>query len=96
MKIKDRNKPTIEELEKVLASKDKLKIQLNPDGSISAVPPWYRRKFEYHHNFTIGFKLEDFWIGAFWRNTGHSTDLWICLIPCFPIHLSWAFHDRNQ
>jgi hypothetical protein len=34
----ERPRPTIEELERMLASKEELDIQLNPDGSISAVP----------------------------------------------------------
>jgi hypothetical protein len=45
----------------------------------------------------IDFKLADLWIGAFWdhRSANYSTlrghcieefHLWICLLPCFPIH----------
>ena len=56
----------------------------------------------------IEFKIEDFWIGAFWRSTFDAVgpsrkdwvratyDLWICLIPCFPLHLSWERPDRVQ
>lgn len=34
-------------------------------------------------------KLNDFWVGAFWRRWGrHRFDLWICLIPCIPLHIS--------
>jgi len=29
------------------------------------------------------FKLEDLWFGVFWK-PGH---VWICIIPCFPIHI---------
>lgn len=39
-------------------------------------------------NIKIEFKLEDFWVGAFWRRDGAMFDLWVCLIPCFPIHYS--------
>lgn len=35
------------------------------------------------------FKLEDFWIGAFWRREAARWDIWVCLIPCFPLHLTW-------
>lgn len=55
----------------------------------------------------IEFKLEDLWVGAFWKSKWQmclpvgdspsrseyersSFDLWICLIPCVPIHLSWV------
>lgn len=45
----------------------------------------------------IGFKLQDFWVGAFWAVKpanyysihGHirqDLHVWICIIPCFPIH----------
>jgi len=46
---------------------------------------------------TIEFKFADMWIGAFWAYkkadyhtiNGHVIEdfhLWICIIPCFPIH----------
>ena len=34
----------------------------------------------------IEFKIQDFWIGAFWRKEGTRFDLWICLLPTAPIH----------
>lgn len=34
-------------------------------------------------------KLADLWIGAFWKRTGSCIDLWICLLPCLPLHVSW-------
>ncbi len=51
----------------------------------------------------LEFKLQDLWIGAFWKKdlfTEHYcsigyirryyVDLWICLLPCLPIHLTWT------
>jgi len=55
------------------------------------------------------FKLEDLWVGVFWRTVrllpegagmlnavplDHTvlplqTDWWICLVPCFPLHITW-------
>lgn len=45
------------------------------------------------------FKLEDFWIGAFWKKTTFVNgsqnktykrlELWVCFVPCFPLHLTW-------
>jgi len=42
-------------------------------------------------------KLQDFWIGAFWKKhidwnflggwELRITDIWVCLIPCFPLHV---------
>lgn len=46
------------------------------------------------YTLRIEFKLEDMWIGAYWRRTAeifgeHVTfDLWVCLVPCLPIHFS--------
>ena len=52
----------------------------------------------------IEFKLEDFWIGIFWKkNFDRYTDIkkeypytsiyiryqiWICVVPCFPVHIT--------
>jgi hypothetical protein len=39
----------------------------------------------------------DLWVGCFWKTTDYSwetqIDLWICLLPCLPIHITWA-RDR--
>lgn len=48
------------------------------------------------------FKLQDFWVGVFWEskyNIGYeasngisekvSFDLYICLLPCLPLHFKW-------
>lgn len=46
----------------------------------------------------LEFKLEDFWIGVFWkrkprweelRYVGKDLHIWICIIPCFPIHINF-------
>ena len=51
----------------------------------------------------IKFKLNDFWIGAFWesykinnapkRQSENTflkrTDIYICIVPCFPICISY-------
>jgi hypothetical protein len=44
----------------------------------------------------IEYKFEDFWIGAFWRRDGDRFDLWVCLIPCFPIHYTQSPHQSHQ
>lgn len=57
----------------------------------------------------IEFKLQDMWIGVFWKKdytieqyahlpegckyVSRNLDVWICLIPCFPIHIIW--HNRK-
>lgn len=47
------------------------------------------------------FKKEDCWIGVYWERSDYfldtdksyvypngQLDIWICLIPCFPIHIT--------
>ena len=38
-------------------------------------------------------KWEDCWVGAYWKlqRCGHVglLDVWICIIPCFPLHLRY-------
>ena len=40
---------------------------------------------------TLEFKKEDFWVGAYWRydRAYQIWHLWICLLPCLPIHITW-------
>lgn len=35
----------------------------------------------------IEWKPQDMWVGVFWKRRVISTDVWICLVPCFPIHI---------
>jgi len=52
----------------------------------------------------VEFKLQDFWVGVFWKTSpmpprGWSkVDLWICFVPCLPIHFEWERHapDPNR
>lgn len=57
----------------------------------------------------LEFKIQDLWIGAFWkRDIGYVINeseyieekviiqhLWICLVPCFPIHIQWRIDDQR-
>ena len=42
-------------------------------------------------SISLEFKVEDLWIGVFWRRKvlGPWTfiDVWLCLVPMFPIHV---------
>lgn len=48
----------------------------------------------------LEFKLADMWVGLFWRRgwpmdgNGLQVDMWICLIPCLPIHVTWRRRMR--
>lgn len=36
---------------------------------------------------------QECWIGVFWRQCEDSpywrTDVWVCVVPCVPLHLWW-------
>lgn len=35
----------------------------------------------------VDFNLHDCWVGCHWkRSGGPRIDIWICVIPCFPVH----------
>jgi hypothetical protein len=46
----------------------------------------------------LEFKLQDAWVGAFWRGGRHvseetglvvrTLEIWLCLLPCMPIHVT--------
>lgn len=35
----------------------------------------------------VQFKAADLWIGVFWANHHGLVDVWICVVPCLPIHI---------
>jgi hypothetical protein len=49
----------------------------------------------------LEFKLADCWIGAYWCRRLNEDgvevgrDIWICLLPCLPIHVfrTWAWNN---
>ncbi len=73
----------------------KLIVGVNEDGEIMEIE--LRNKMIKIKMMRFEFKLQDFWIGVFWEthlSYGWSTpskslviSMWICLIPCFPLHV---------
>lgn len=41
----------------------------------------------------LEFKLEDMWRGAYWRKKDGILHVWICIYPCFPIHIEVPWHE---
>ena len=39
----------------------------------------------------LEFKLQDMWIGAFWK-PGH---LWVCILPCLPLHFIAEYRGED-
>jgi hypothetical protein len=48
----------------------------------------------------LEFKLADLWVGVFWKGSEYPElfenywakcyDVWVCLLPCLPIHISFS------
>ena len=44
---------------------------------------------------SLEFKRQDLWVGLFWKRSYNGLltksffEIWICLIPTLPIHLTW-------
>ncbi len=44
----------------------------------------------------LEFNIHDIWIGCYWKDIKYygkrigRTEIYICIIPCFPIHLIFA------
>ena len=44
---------------------------------------------------SIEFVPNDIWIGAYWRTKNNTFNIWLCLIPMIPLHLSWEIDRRR-
>lgn len=42
---------------------------------------------KWHIWLRFEFKLADMWIGWFWQRREHVLHIWICLVPCVPLHV---------
>ena len=35
----------------------------------------------------LEYKLADLWVGAFYARKGAILHVWVCVVPCLPIHI---------
>lgn len=53
--------------------------------------PWRVKPLRWMTTVAVEWKPQDAWIGCFWKRTEfatfHSIDVWICFVPCIPIHI---------
>lgn len=40
------------------------------------------------YSVRIEHKIEDCWIGCYWRKKTYATHIWVCIIPMFPVHIT--------
>lgn len=38
----------------------------------------------------LEYKLSDLWVGAYVRVSGRTVDVWVCVVPCLPVHVCWV------
>lgn len=38
----------------------------------------------------LEFKPADLWVGAYTAQNGGMRHVWVCLLPCLPVHVSWV------
>ena len=39
------------------------------------------------HQIALEYKLADMWVGMFWQRKEEALHIWLCIVPCLPIHL---------
>lgn len=44
------------------------------------------RKLSRRWRVRLEWKLADCWIGIYWADHGGFVDVWVCLLPCLPLH----------
>lgn len=44
----------------------------------------------------LEWKLQDMWGGVYWENTPERFDIWICLIPCLPLHYASPVNEQEE
>lgn len=48
----------------------------------------------------LEFKKEDLWVGVYWRGVPWADaywryDIWLCVLPCLPVHVTW-YRERAK
>lgn len=46
-----------------------------------------RQFFTWNWSACFEWKVQDAWLGVFWKRGELNSDVWICLLPCLPLHI---------
>ena len=65
-----------------------LKIQVRRDLSI--VCKCRQQDESLFFRVALELNWQDMWIECFWDKRGDGKHIWLCLLPCLPIHLQWV------
>ncbi len=44
----------------------------------------------------LEWKPQDLWVGVYWKNQPYRIDIWVCLLPCFPIHYASPIYEYEE
>ena len=44
----------------------------------------------------LEWKPQDLWIGVYWKNTPERLDVWVCVVPCLPLHYASPIDESND
>lgn len=64
--------------------------------------PLYRDPHHYYLWVSMKLNVHDVWIGVFWKRRGRTLDVYVCLLPCLPLHVFYQDnrivtpHDRQE
>lgn len=42
-------------------------------------------------NVSLKFEPRDLWIGVYWNRPYWGLEVYICIVPCLPIKLTWYY-----
>ncbi|KKL67821.1 hypothetical protein LCGC14_2131120 [marine sediment metagenome] len=57
-------------------------------GERDAVPPHWRLINRLALKVQIQWEPRDWWVGTFWRKTEIAVHLYVCIVPCLPLHVT--------
>lgn len=44
----------------------------------------------------LQWKPQDLWIGAYWKRVRYGVEVWVCLLPCLPLHLTFLYRECER
>lgn len=50
-----------------------------------------------HITVSVEFVPQDVWVGVYWRRRWALLSVWVCLLPCLPIHVErWVARELEE
>lgn len=58
------------------------------NGKSERIPPHWRIVDRPTLKVQFQWELRDLWVGLFWRKTQIALHLYVCIVPCVPLHVT--------